>query len=494
MLLEGAYDDVADDWLQLARTMGDERSASLAHTAAAAGYVSDFGLMLAWSRLAEVWHVEEPSTLLVCDDPWLFRHLKEILPEVSAASPPPALARREAWMFGRGILARTRASVRFFLECLRWRGVRYRYPEKAGSILVYGHPDSDASGKDAYFGNLLQAVPELRRVLHIDTNSTTARALAADDRTFSLHAWGSLTAALSLPFLRWNPQAMVRTGRYRWLVRRAVVHEGSTGQAAAIRWQQVCQEAWLRSARPRVVIWPWENHAWERALSRSARRHGVATIGYQHATVGRQEWNYAPTSNPDPERSLPERILCAGSVFKEALERLGHSPNTLTVVGFLRATTVSLGSFDPAGPVLVALPFDREIASQLLDAIEPLVAEGREFVVKPHPMNDIARSHQGIKVIDGETVAAPKGVRAVLYAATSLGLEAAVAGLPVVRFQAAGKLSQDVIPTSLAIPVATAETLADALNNVSPQRGIRREDVFSKPDIGLWREILAAVG
>src|SRR4051812_21165007 len=72
--LEVAFDASAGDWLSIGRALGAEASAELAHAPACVSNASDLGQMLAWARLIQEWAKAASVTLVVCDDPWLFRH------------------------------------------------------------------------------------------------------------------------------------------------------------------------------------------------------------------------------------------------------------------------------------------------------------------------------------------------------------------------------------------------------------------------------------
>jgi hypothetical protein len=357
-------------------------------------------------------------------------------------------------------------------------------------LLVYGHPASDAEGNDAYFGNLMKEMPELMRLLHVDCPPHRARALRGDGHTFSLHAWGQAGTALGLVGARWRPSSQDRSGEFGWLVRRAAALEGSTGQPAMIRWQQICQEAWLDAARPRAVAWPWENHAWERHFVRHARRVGVRTVGYQHATIGRREWNYAAASNHDGTASLPDRILASGPVSQALLCERGFDEARISVAGALRVGRLGALPFDPAGPVFVALPYEPTIAAEMVEAVRPLGAAGRRFVVKDHPMTPFEFADgPGIERTT-EPLDRQKGLGAVIYAMTTVGLEAVIGGLPTVRFRPEIKLPSDPVPESFAVPSATADTLAEALDALGPPSPINPETVFAKPRLEIWRDAL----
>lgn len=478
--LEIAFDAIAPDLLILARRLGAAPDAALAHAPACASNVSDLGAMLAWDRLVRGWAAEDATILVICDDPWLFRHWSG-LPGVTAGKAPP-LWIREVRLALRGRLARLAVSLRMARAALALSYQRGLVRTKAPALLVYGHPRSTPDGGDAYFGPLMAECPALTRLLHVDCPPVRARALQGDGRTLSLHAFGSPLAALALWTKRWRP-----VPSEGWLVRRAAALEGATGTPAMIAWQLHCQRRWLAAQQPAAVAWPWENHSWERAFVRMARASGIVTIGYQHAVVGRREWNYAPTSNPDGEASLPDRIWAVGQADRERLVGLGCPEGRLTVAGALRYPQGRNPGYDPAGPILLALPFDGAIGTEMIEAVRPLGAAGRRILVKDHPMTPLSfQPSDGIERTE-IPFSEQENLSAVVYCITTLGLEAVLAGLPTIRFLPSGRPVVDVMPEGAGIPSATAADLAGILCNPVHRVSLEREWVFARPNMAWWQ-------
>jgi surface carbohydrate biosynthesis protein (TIGR04326 family) len=358
------------------------------------------------------------------------------------------------------------------------------------TLLVYGHPTSTADGIDGYFGDLLKTLPDLTRVLHVDCNAGRARTLAKDGRTISLHAWCRVTDALALIFARWRPQPQHKAGLNGWLVRRAAAIEGGTAQGAMIAWQQKCQRRWLNETRPRVVAWPWENHSWERDFVRAAHAQGVHTVGYQHSVIGQQMLNYSPASNPDGEGSLPQTIFCTGPATRQQLLDLGVPVERLQIGGALRFSDPPQVRFDAEGPVFIALPFDGETAGQMVAAARALTDKGFRFLIKDHPMTPFKFSSGNGLVRTDKPLQEHSGLRAVIYAATTVGLEAALAGLPTVRFRPEGRLSLNILPKGVDLPVTDAGGLEDALNTLTAPN-LSRDQIFSPVSHALWQRTLA---
>jgi hypothetical protein len=488
--LETAFDASAAEWLAIAHELGQEATAGLAHTPACVSNASDFGQMLAWTRLVAEWAAETPTTLVVCDDPWLFRHLRQ-LPGVTAGQ-APALWPKALAMAMRGTAARLKAAGRAIWLSLAMRRHTKAQPSGAAWLLVYAHPRSTAEGEDAYFGDCPVRFPALRRVLHVDGGqAASGRLVYKAGRTASLHGWGSIWFALRLPFARWCPRRHAPHGTVDWLVRRAAAREAATAQPAAILWQQHCQTRWLTSTRPRLVAWPWENHAWERALVRTAHRLGVSTIGYQHSVVGPQMLNYSLGSNPDGPASIPQRILCSGGSTRAQLAGCGIPVERLDVGGALRFADVKAVRWDPTAPVFVALPFDGAVAAEMVAAAAAVAAGGRRFIVKAHPMLPYHFDPPPGVAITTRALQQQEAVSAVLFAATTVGLEAALLNLPVLRFRPADRLSINIFPSSITAPVTDARHLGQHLDSVVPIPGIARDQVFAPVNLELWSELFA---
>jgi hypothetical protein len=488
--LEQAFDDVAPVWFALGKQLATDPSAHLAHAPACATNASDLGLMLAWSELVRRWALETDTTLLVCDDPWLFRHLRHLAGV--RAGKAPYLASRVAKLWLRGWAARTVVSLRVCAAAIRLRqqkAITYRSP----TLLVYGHPASDAAGTDGYFGDLMRKQKELRRILHVDCPPARALALAQDKRTTSLHAFGQAWFALTLPFARWRPTHRHLEGRHRWLIRRAAALEGGTGQAAAIRWQVHCQQRWLTHCRPSVVSWPWENHSWEREFVRVARTLNIPTVGYQHSVIGQKMLNYAASSNPDGSNSIPDRIFCTGAATRDLLQHWQVPSGRLTIAGALRFQWRRVPAYAADAPVFLALPFDGATAAEMLDAARRCAETShRRFVVKSHPMTpfefesslEVARTDQPLEL--------QPTVSAVVYAATTVGLEAILAGLPTLRFRPRSRIAIDILPAAVTVTAVDADNMCAALDRAErPTKIVDANSIFAPVNWDLWRDALS---
>lgn len=486
--LENKFVEIRDLWWQLGRALGEDPSAEISHTAACGAFGSDFGLMLAWGRMIENLAAAKTDCLVLCDDPWLFRHLAEI-PGVNAGH-APALAGIKWTLRLRGIAARGRLAIRLFWASIRTRPLRRAYRTSEAAILVYGHPDSTAEGYDVYFGALMAEIPSVQRVLHTDCSATRARELIADGRTASLHAWGDPCFALGLVAETWAPRRELREGPYGWLIRRAAARENGGGGPAMNRWQIHCQVRWLAATKPRAVAWPWENHAWERALCRQARAVGVQTIGYQHTVIGPHQINYAIYSNPDGLGSIPDTIVANGPAYRDEMLAWGIPTARLSIGGAFRFDPAARNLFDPAGPVFIPLSAIPAIASLQLEAARLIAASGRCVLVKEHPMYPFAFAETNMVQRTNVPLMHHSGLSAVVYATGASGLESILAGVPTLRLLSEDRLSIDILPAALAAVPVELEGLLAALAEARPPRPITRTDILAPIDWPLWRALM----
>jgi len=490
--LEAAFDAVCSEWWRTAKALANGPDAELSSAVTCAGYGSDFGLMMAWGHLVGELAAEPARTLVVCNDPWLFRHLAAIAGvDAGAASPLWPAAIRLAT---RGHAARLALACRLACSALATRRQRAYFSAGDAVILVYGHPRSDAYGHDDYFGTMMKEFPGLKRALHTDCGVKQARLLAGDGRTASLHAWGRAGWTPGLLFVHWRPEPKDLRGSCGWLVRRAAAVEGSGAAHAINVWQRLCQEAWLADAKPAVVAWPWENHGWERALCRAARRLGVKTVGYQHTVIGRHQLNYSPVANLGGEASLPDVIVCDGPAYRDQLVSWGVPAARLEIGGSLRIRRAVGSVFDPKGPVFAALSARRSIARAQMQAVERAASEGFSFVVRDHPMYPLAfRESDRVRRAD-RPLAAQKGLAAVFYATGASGLEALLAGLPTFRLLPEDEIAVDVLPPFAAAEAVAGDGLAAALRRVKKPAPLAWERVLADVDWPLWRRLLVGDG
>ena len=85
--LEESFESVMAEWWDLGKSLGRAPTGRWSHTTACNPNASELGSCLAWTRIVEECATHLDVTLVVCGDPWLYRHLSG-LQGVKAGSAP----------------------------------------------------------------------------------------------------------------------------------------------------------------------------------------------------------------------------------------------------------------------------------------------------------------------------------------------------------------------------------------------------------------------
>ena len=484
--LERSYDECAEICWEIGLTLGRLSGAEIARTPTMGAYGTDFRLSVAWVHLAEELVSSSSRFLIVCDDPWLFAEISALDGILKTA--PPSIRIAKLHKRFRGTCARLRNGIRIAIASLRLRKWRNSFPKDRVALMVYGHPGSRQDGHDAYFGDLMSVETGAVRILHTDCALEQAEKLSGP-RTASLHAWGSPFRALSLVATKWRakpPDEMP----YPRLVTRAIEIENSGAGPMMTRWQSHCQQRWLESARPKKVVWPWENFAWERELCRAMHRLKIPAIGYQHTVVGRHQINFATRLNPDGKASLPDKIICNGPAYRRELKDWGHASETLESGGAFRVPRPPQIPCLESAPVYFALSASTPIALEQIIAARMVADTGRHVLVREHPMYPVAfreseNLHRAKRGLLDQT-----SLSAVVYSTGTTGLEALLAGLPTVRFQPDDRVAVQVLPEGLNVVDATRATIIETLYRVKLPEPVNWDDLFAPVNYPLWHDLM----
>ncbi|MDP6927621.1 MAG: hypothetical protein QGG84_11100, partial [Rhodospirillales bacterium] len=81
------------------------------------------------------------------------------------------------------------------------------------------------------------------------------------------------------------------------------------------------------------------------------------------------------------------------------------------------------------------------------------------------------------------------GLSALVFAATTVGLEAALADIPTIRFLPEGVIALNILPDNVEILTATSETLENALQQAAPME-LSRNKIFSPVTLQTWKDWL----
>lgn len=243
--------------------------------------------------------------------------------------------------------------------------------------------------------------------------------------------------------------------------------------------------ALARAVRLERVIYPYENRAFEKMLLTGFREAAPATrlVGYNHASITSSHLNFVLGAGEAKVMPLPDVILTLGPVVTEWLVSEGQYPHGLLRSacalrqGRTAARPVRSGR-RPVRDVLVCLATSlREYARTLalLDAALPAETPYR-LRVRPHPTLRLADGLAAaalsrtdfFEVDDQPLEESLERADVVLYASSTVGLEAVAGGIPAVYLDLQDILDTDPMPgwSELKWTVCRADELVPTLRAI----------------------------
>lgn len=430
---------------------------------------SDLFLLVCYQHLVdELLHeLDGRRLLIVIEDPWLFRQLKDAYANSSRVqfngtpSVWPAYVRAVVL----GVCARILWTMRLLYNFLKqqWFWIWHaRNSPMQAPVALYSYPQGrclrGADGwVDPYLGDLDKMLDKAGySTIRFSPPEVGGfeRALARRARYFSpLILWMgpvSLIRSLGASWrMVWPAEPSVEGLPIRWLLLREWQLDRWRSSYPLFRIFFDSLSKFLDVRRPKLVLYPYENQPWERLLVLAARQHAVPTIGYQHeGPVSRFCLPYFHAAGEADWAPIPNLVLVSGVYSRELLAAGGVPPNRLRVVGDIRHQYLwshgnsVLASATGKPRLLVALPLDLTLAQHLLHALKMAFPDGGctedvEFAVKPHPMHPVTNEMLGwpATIVAGTFEEALRDCVAVLYCGSVTGLEALVMGRTVLRYQ-----------------------------------------------------------
>jgi hypothetical protein len=410
---------------------------------------SDLFLLCCYQALCLELVTEKKPLAVAVEDPWLLSQLwlnlkgnkavefrgEASLTAVTLAAATVGLARRVKWL---GRMVRSRLH-----QELHSQG---RLPDLAGErrALIYSHllPRS-LTGKwtDHYLTGLDEELTaagyKVTRVADTDSTGYEKEVSERVGTVFPLillaSPWTFLRAAAAVP-----PKA--RTAELdsvsiRVLLRREWWHDFSRAGRCAHLLLKSCLDALFVRARFEACVYPWENQPQERMLLLAAKRAGVRTVACQHTTLPDLMLHFFPGRGEAERAPLPDRLLACGAYPLNKLRQEGFPAEKLLLGGSRRYSPAAVRGRTPTGDeVLALLPLDEEQALKLLAALARLP---QPALVKAHPASRLKST------ADGPLDAVLARCDAVIFAGTTSGIEAWLAGHPVLRFRSDSLLDVD---------------------------------------------------
>jgi len=202
-----------------------------------------------------------------------------------------------------------------------------------------------------------------------------------------------------------------------------------------------------------TIIYPFENQPWEKMLCLAAKEldKNIRLIGYQHATVPLLMLNYFLGTGESSNMPLPHLIVTNGEYTLNLLKNAGYGETEFINGGALRYEHLHKvgGDLTKRGKepktILVALPYSASLAQEMLlvifNAFKDLEEEKVRFMIKFHPEVPL----ESLKIqlpawpahferTDKSVPEILKEVDVVIYSSGTIGLEALLGRVPVIRY------------------------------------------------------------
>lgn len=218
---------------------------------------------------------------------------------------------------------------------------------------------------------------------------------------------------------------------------------------------------WLaNTVRVSKCLYPFENRAWEKMLLAGFRRGSPETrlVGYQHASLTDSHTNFLLGQRERHSTPLPDSILTTGKVMTKWLETKGnYPPGFFKTACALRqggsTTATPTKTQRPVSRLLLALASSREEYVKTLTVLERALSGVNRYHLRlrPHPEITLEsalhiRPLTGPKFFTESTGSLPDDLQwadVVLYASSTVGLEAVSMGIPAIYLDLGDFLDTD---------------------------------------------------
>jgi surface carbohydrate biosynthesis protein (TIGR04326 family) len=426
---------------------------------------------------------QEKSLLVFVEDRWLYRHFWDQNQDTDSVF--HFLSRKSVLLeilgaIMRGIAERVYSLTRMVYYAWQSRNMGYKYgtandKENKTKVYIYSWVQDrffgeDGDFHDAYFGKL----PEMLTDNSIDVAYITPLLLSPILKrkcldygrykfTF-LDRHIRFTDILKSLFTLFRISCGTQQQPLMTLLQRQFVYEISSVPVNLIhyfafkRWLQEIDQGEI------TIIYPFENQPWEKMLCMAAREVNKKCnlVGYQHTTVPSLLLNYFLGTGESNNMPLPHIIVTNGEHTLNLLRNAGYGDVEFINGGALRyerpyrTDSDSTKRRNKVKTVLVAFPYSASQSQEMLLAVLNAFREMEKIriIMKPHPAVPLERLAIQVSAwpVNFEMVDKPvpeilKEVDLLIYSASTTGLEASLAGIPVVKYYSEHLLDLDPLDT-----------------------------------------------
>ena len=247
------------------------------------------------------------------------------------------------------------------------RAVAHPAPNRRTEVLVFTLAGKGAGGaRDAYFGSLAEWLGG-ERVVSVYLAAGAETSLPGSARRIPLESYASAGDVLAA----WSEgrgaalASLPADADHAALATQMAGREVASGEAFMHSLMRRAFAKMLAALRPRVLVFPYENRAWEKSLIAAARAAGVArVVGYQHSSITPRHLAFETAAGP-----LPDAVVTVGSVTAQWLrERAPALAGRILEGASLRRGTAAIPQPSSHG-LLVAISSSRDEALALMEMV-----------------------------------------------------------------------------------------------------------------------------
>lgn len=276
-----------------------------------------------------------------------------------------------------------------------------------------------------------------------------------------------LTAILRWDLSRKPDFSEIKVGEHdvSELFRSAYIRDARTNRPIdALLFYYALQRMAEHGIKIRSLTYPYECHVWEKPVLMALRRYhpGAKAYGVQHSTFWPMLLNYYFSTRGAELVPLPDTVLTNGPVYQRALIEAGYPESSVKVNGAIRYKElfgprrgkIETKERKPGSIViLLASSISRDKSVEFLNKCHELLASVKDCVVmlKCHPLMPFRSIEDalvhGLKdrltVTDLPPGELLRNTDLLLYADTTVSLEALAAGVPVVQIRSELDINMD---------------------------------------------------
>ena len=258
-----------------------------------------------------------------------------------------------------------------------------------------------------------------------------------------------------------------------------------------------CIPRMAAKTRPGIFVYPYENKSLEKLLLLALRRYSgdLHIIGYQHTSITPRHTTLLFAPGEAARTPLPDRIITAGEITRQYLERHGNYPAEIFRTGCaMRQTWLDAKPWNPVGDrpprVLLALSSSRLELLQAVAFFLRLHEAGARFElgIRPHinfPLHLLPRNLRQWSAVHARDFSGTPLTDNIAwcdltaYVSSTVALESLMAGKPAVNFRVADTLDPDPVLGDPALHWRTddADGFAKALDSIRALTADRQREL-----------------